>query len=61
MVEDKPRVWWLVLYYLGEYLKQSEVNHMVEVSFAKNVSFDLVELLDWLLNNSKGNTGILYM
>lgn len=45
----------------GGYLKQSEVNHVVEVSFDKNVLFGLVELLYWLLNNSKGNTGVLYM
>lgn len=40
----------------GGYLKQSEVNHLVEASFDKNVLFGLVELRDWLLNNSKGNT-----
>lgn len=45
----------------GGYLKQSEVNHLVEVSFDKNVIFVLVKLLDWLLNNSKGNTGVLHM
>ena len=45
----------------GEYLKQSEVNHLIEANFIKNAIFSLVELLDLLQSNPKGSTSVLCM
>ena len=46
MLENKLRVWRIIAGLFGEYPKHSELNHLTEASYDKNVAFGLADLLD---------------
>ena len=46
MLENKLRFWRIIAGLFGEYPKHSELNHLTEASYDKNVAFGLADLLD---------------